>query len=179
MNESVIAMIDKLHARLDDLAEVVNTIPFELNGYDKKLDRIDDQVYLLEVELEKKAQGAVPLTPITAQQSEAFDAAAGTQQATKEPSTVRIVDEQTAADKPSQVKISHGAEGEAEGKSESGSDDEKSEGFLTDSAKETLAGATKTLNSLYKDGKEVVGEFSEAFGDIKEVFGKNPFKKRR
>lgn len=176
MNESVIAMIAKLHARLDDLAEVVGAIPFELNGYDKKLDRIDDQVYLIEVELEKKAQGAVPLNPISAEQSDAFDAATGTPSASKEAtSTVHIVDE-AAGDEPSHVNIAPAAEG---GSEEAQPEEKKSEGFLTDSAKETIAGATKTLNSLYKDGKEVVGEFSEAFGDIKEVLGKNPFKKRR
>lgn len=215
MNEPVKAMIDKLHARLDDLSEVVSAIPFELNGYDKKLDRIDDQVYLLEVELEKKAQGAVPLTPISAEQSDAFDAATGSPSSGKgasssgaankgtasaeatsavhiategatspdSTSTVRIIDED-AGDEPSRVKIAPAAEGQSEkgtekGAEESSTDEKKSEGFLTDSAKETIAGATKTLNSLYKDGKEVVGEFSEAFGDIKEVLGKNPFKKRR
>lgn len=226
MNEPVKAMIDKLHARLDDLSEVVSAIPFELNGYDKKLDRIDDQVYLLEVELEKKAQGAVPLTPISAEQSDAFDAAAGVPSTSKDASskgaasaestsaeamstvhiaaegatstvcnaagdatsteatsTVRIIGE-GAGDEPSQVKIAPATEGQSEKGSEKETEEDhsgekKSEGFLTDSAKETIAGATKTLNSLYKDGKEVVGEFSEAFGDIKEVLGKNPFKKRR
>jgi hypothetical protein len=172
MNDSVITMINKLHARLDDLAEVVSSIPFELSGYDKRLDRIDDQVYLIEVELEKKMQGSVPLTPLSSEESKAFDVAAGEQAASKAAkSSVHIVDEQMNADDLSQVRIasSDGKDG----------DDEEPEGFLTDSAKETIAGATKTLNSLYKDGKEVVGEFSEAFGDIKEVFSKNPFKKHR
>lgn len=173
MNEPVVNMIDKLHARLDDLAEVVNQIPFELNGYDKKLDRIDDQVYLIEVELEKKLNSAVPLTPVNAQQSEAFDAAASESDA--------------GADKKGANAASGGADGEggthaqAEGVEHKKEDAEegKQEGFLTDSAKETIAGATKTLNSLYKDGKEVVGEFSEAFGDIKEVFGKKSIFKKR
>ncbi len=179
MNESVITMIDKLHARLDDLSEVVVAIPFELNGYDKKLDRIDDQVYLLEVELEKKARGAVPLTPITTEQSEAFDAAASMQSNSKDTtSAVRVIDEEAGEDGSSHVKIVSAADDEGVTQSEKGDENRKPEGFLTDSAKETIAGATKTLNSLYKDGKEVVGEFSEAFGDIKEVFGKNPFKKR-
>jgi len=57
--------------------------------------------------------------------------------------------------------------------------EKKEEGFLTDSAKETIAGATKKLNSFYKEGKEVMGEFSEAFGDIKDALPGNPFKKRR
>lgn len=175
MNESVFAMIDKLHARLNDLAEVLATIPFELNGYDKKLDRIDDQVYLLEVELEKKAQGALPITPITAAQSEAFDVATGAQSTSKDAaSSVKVVEREMPEGRSSAVKITPAVDEMDEAKSEN----KESEGFLTDSAKETIAGATKTLNSLYKDGKEVVGEFSEALGDIKEVLGKNPFKKR-
>lgn len=179
MNESVFAMIDKLHARLNDLAEVLATIPFELNGYDKKLDRIDDQVYLLEVELEKKAQGALPITPITAAQSEAFDVATGAQSTSKDAaSSVKVVEREMPEGRSSAVKITPAVDERDEAKSEKGSEDKESEGFLTDSAKETIAGATKTLNSLYKDGKEVVGEFSEALGDIKEVLGKNPFKKR-
>lgn len=196
MNEPVKAMIDKLHARLDDLAEVVEEIPFELNGYDKKLDRIDDQVYLIEVELEKKLKSAVPIAPVSADQSDAFDAAAATparkgvaipeasNEAQAFQSTVHIVEE---ADENTTVRVTieageHPAAKPAEAKSaDAGSaetSEQEKEGFLTDSAKETIAGATKTLNTLYKEGKEVVGEFSEAFGDIKEVFGKNPFKKR-
>lgn len=152
MNESVLAMIDKLHARLDDLAEVVREIPFELNGYDKKLDKIDDQVYLIEVELEKKMNNSVPLKPVSETESEAFDSAT----------------ERSDTPGPG-PKVS----------SEDDDEDEETEGFLSDSAKETLAGATRTLNSIYKDGKEVVGEFSEAFSDIKDTFGVKGFFKKR
>lgn len=154
MNESVLAMIDKLHARLDDLAEVVRDVPFELNGYDKKLDKIDDQVYLIEVELEQKLNNSVPLKPVSEAESEAFDSAT----------------EKT--EKP-------GAEPQASQKNASEEDDEETEGFLSDSAKETLAGATRTLNSIYKDGKEVFGEFGEAFSDIKDTFGVKGFFKKR
>ena len=157
MNESVLAMIDKLHARLDDLAEVVRDIPFELSGYDKKLDKIDDQVYLIEVELEKKLNSSVPLKPVSESESEAFDAATESSDAPK-------ASPQAADAKPAQA---------------TEDDDEETEGFLSDSAKETLAGATRTLNSIYKDGKEVVGEFSEAFSDIKDTFGVKSFFKKR
>ena len=154
MNESVLAMIDKLHARLDDLAEVVRDIPFELNGYEKKLDKIDDQVYLIEVELEKKLKNSVPLKPVSDSESKAFDSA--TDQGEKK----------TSATKASQAE-------------EDKEDEEEAEGFLSDSAKETLAGATRTLNSIYKDGKEVFGEFGEAFSDIKDTFGVKGFFKKR
>ena len=190
MNESVLAMIAKLHARLDDLADVVREIPFELSGYEKRLDRIDDQVYLIEVELDKKLDQARPLDALTPEQSQAFDAAKeGGQGVGAEKDTVHIVSEGASEDAPSKVKITskpdegcaateHAPSEKVHAEEGGGSADKKQEGFLTDSAKETIAGATKTLNSLYKDGKEVMGEFSEAFGDIKEVLGKNPFKRR-
>lgn len=188
MNESVREMIKKLHARLDDLEAVVKDVPFELNGYDKKLDKIDDQVYLIELGIEKKLKSAIPIAPVSDAQSDAFDKAAHNadvchasspvdndaddrrdSQAGRTQDTVHIVGESEEG-APSKVTI------EAEQARPKPTLEE--EGFLTDSAKETIAGATKKLNSFYKEGKEVVGEFSEAFGDIKEVFGKNPFKKR-
>ena len=51
MNEAVKTMIERLHARLDDLSVVVDGVPYELAGYDKKLDKIDDQIYLIECEI--------------------------------------------------------------------------------------------------------------------------------
>lgn len=162
MNESVLDMIDKLHIRLDDLAEVVREVPFELNGYDKRLDKLDDQVYLMEVELEKKLKSSVPLKPVSDSESEAFDQAAG-----KTVSEARAP--KAAVEEPAESKKAAVEEDDAE----------ETEGFLSDSAKETLAGATKALNSFYKDGKEVVGEFSEAFSDIKDTFGVKGFFKKR
>lgn len=192
MNESVEAMITKLHARLDDLSEVVKEIPFELNGYDKKLDKIDDQVYLIEVELEKKLKNTVSIPSLSSEQADAFDKATGaSSHSSSAQSNVHVVEkeesgeskvtitedvnekEQTSTNKESK-QAKEGKEDKEEEEKE-----EKEEGFLTDSAKETIAGATKTLNSFYKDGKEVFGEFSEALGDIKEVFGKNNFFKKR
>jgi Skp family chaperone for outer membrane proteins len=157
MNDSIFMMIDKLKARLDDLSVVVKEVPYELDGYEKKLDRIDDQIYLIQAEIEKKLKSAVPLTQLSSQDSEAFDAATAKK-------------EEGASEGKSNQQ-----EKQAEAKNNTSS---KDEGFLTDSAKETIADATKTLNSIYKEGKDVMGEFSEAFGDIAGVFGKkNRFKK--
>ena len=200
MNESVEAMIAKLHARLDDLSEVVKEIPFELNGYDKRLDKIDDQVYLIEVELEKKLKSAVNIPSLSDEQAEAFDNATSSPASSSSASTnsasssaqssVHVVEKDDSG--ASKVTIAEdsgrGEAGEKPGKEgkenstdaeASASKEDKEEGFLTESAKETIAGATKTLNSFYKDGKEVFGEFSEALGDIKEVFGKNNIFKKR
>lgn len=154
MNESVFAMIAKLHARLNDLAEVVEQIPFELNGYDKKLDRVDDQVYLIEVELENKLKSSIKLEPISEEDSEAFESA-----------------QSKGGSKKATVRESEEVEVEGE---------EKEEGILTESAKKKIAGAAKSMNAVYKEGKETFGEFSEAFGDIKDALApaKKFFKKR-
>ena len=64
MNEAVKTMIERLHARLDDLSVVVDGVPYELAGYDKKLDKIDDQIYLIECEIDKKTAKSVPLEPV-------------------------------------------------------------------------------------------------------------------
>jgi len=156
MNEAVKTMIERLHARLDDLSVVVDGVPYELAGYDKKLDKIDDQIYLIECEIEKKTAKSVPLEPVSEAESAAFDNA-------------------TQAKDPKRTAAASSPASESEDEA----DEKKEEGFLTDSAKETIAGATKNLNSFYKEGKEVMGEFSEAFGDIKEALPGNPFKKRR
>ena len=73
MNEAVKTMIERLHARLDDLSVVVDGVPYELAGYDKKLDKIDDQIYLIECEIEKKTAKSVPLEPVSEAESAAFD----------------------------------------------------------------------------------------------------------
>ena len=141
MNEAVKTMIERLHARLDDLSVVVDGVPYELAGYDKKLDKIDDQIYLIECEIEKKTAKSVPLEPVSEAESAAFDNA-------------------TQAKDPKRTAAASSPASESEDEA-------------------TIAGATKKLNSFYKEGKEVMGEFSEAFGDIKEALPGNPFKKRR
>ncbi|MGI6591231.1 MAG: hypothetical protein ACOX1O_06475 [Eggerthellaceae bacterium] len=48
-------MLSQVRARLIDLEEAIDSCPGDLTGYDKRLDRIDDRIYLLEVEIEKRA----------------------------------------------------------------------------------------------------------------------------
>lgn len=58
MNKEIIAMLNRLHARLYDVSEVVDSSPLDLDSYAKKFDKIDDQVYLLMVEMEKAIAAA-------------------------------------------------------------------------------------------------------------------------
>ena len=55
MNEDVFEMIDTLHARLEDVRASVEGLEFEIPQYVCKLDRVDDQLYLLQVEIDKLA----------------------------------------------------------------------------------------------------------------------------
>lgn len=47
-------MLSQVRARLIDLEEAIDNYPGDMTGYDKRLDRIDDRIYLLEAELEKR-----------------------------------------------------------------------------------------------------------------------------
>lgn len=170
MNEPVIAMIEKIHARLNDLTEVVKEIPFELNGYDQKLDRIDDQVYLIEVTLEKKLKNSIKIEPISEDEANGFSSARENGVSKGEDSLVEPAKKEDSAPENTSK----------EGSTIPDSADDEEEGFLTDSAKEKIAGATKTINTIYREGKETFGDLSEAFGDIKDAFGgtKGIFRKR-
>ena len=56
MNEDVYKMIDTLHARLDDVRAAVDALPAEAEGYAKRLDKVDDSIYLIQRDLEKLAE---------------------------------------------------------------------------------------------------------------------------
>lgn len=53
MNEDIYQMIDTLHARLDDVRAAVDSLESEAPGYAKRLDKLDDSLYLLQLDLEK------------------------------------------------------------------------------------------------------------------------------
>lgn len=53
MNEDIYQMIDTLHARLDDVRAAVDSFESDAPGYAKRLDKLDDSLYLLQLDLEK------------------------------------------------------------------------------------------------------------------------------
>lgn len=55
MNEDVLDMIDTLHARLNDVCEAVEGLAEPIPEYVQRLDRIDDQIYAVQCELERRA----------------------------------------------------------------------------------------------------------------------------
>ena len=56
MNEDIYQMIDTLHARLDDVRAAVDSLESDAPGFAKRLDKLDDSLYLLQLDLEKHAK---------------------------------------------------------------------------------------------------------------------------
>ena len=56
MNEDVYKMIDTLHARLDDVRAAVDTLQGEAPEYAKRLDKVDDSLYLIQRDIEKRVE---------------------------------------------------------------------------------------------------------------------------
>lgn len=56
MNEDIYQMIDTLHARLDDVRAAVDSLELDAPGYAKRLDKLDDSLYLLQLDLEKHSE---------------------------------------------------------------------------------------------------------------------------
>lgn len=59
MNEDIYQMIDTLHARLDDVRAAVDSLDSDAPGYAKRLDKLDDSLYLLQLDIEKHAESAL------------------------------------------------------------------------------------------------------------------------
>ena len=56
MNEDIYQMIDTLHARLDDVRAAVDSLESDAPGFAQRLDKLDDSLYLLQLDLEKHAK---------------------------------------------------------------------------------------------------------------------------
>ena len=59
MNEDIYQMIDTLHARLGDVRAAVDSLDSDAPGYAKRLDKLDDSLYLLQLDIEKHAESAL------------------------------------------------------------------------------------------------------------------------
>ena len=174
MNQDVLDMIGRLHARLDDVTAVVNQCDMELEGYAKRLDKIDDQIYLVQVELEKRLKRA---HPETASEDAAGESAAGAGAADADQAAMHADSVQAGDDNAHKGEVV-AAEDTAEGK---GDADSKRQ-IITDDMKENFGEATRALGAIYRDGREAVSELTDAMSDIKSSFdikGKGPRRRRR
>lgn len=158
MNEDVFAMIDTLKARLEDVRQVVESASGPLTGYAQRLDKIDDQIYLLQVDMER----------VIAQQGSDAEAQASADQASG-----------------SEVQAQAPAESAAAAEKPASSEESEKKDILSDDMKENLADAGRALGNIYRDGMEVISrnkgvisEFTGAMDDIKGAFNvKGKFRK--
>lgn len=154
MNEDVLKMIDTLHARLDDVREAVVALPKEAPEYAKRLDKIDDSLYMLQVEIEKAAAAGEAATEV-----------ASTDESTSTPSA----NADAPADAEAAVSSDTAPKTAAEGEAAAAKSGEKKE-ILTDEMKDNLADAGRAIGNVLRDSKDVVSELSGTMNDLKDVF---------
>lgn len=160
MNQDVFTMIARLHARLDDVEETVKEAPYALEGYAKRLDKIDDHLYLLLVDLEKLLSENPETAPVAESPSEAgsFNVVHGDKEAKEQ--ALKEAD-------PAGI-------GRVEVAEEADVSEHKS--FLSPEMKENLVDAGRTLGGIMQDGKEVVSGITGTMNDLKEAFNFKPKK---
>jgi methyl-accepting chemotaxis protein len=141
MNEDVLKMINTLHARLKDVQLAVDALDAEHPEFAQKLDKVDDQVYAIQLEVEK-------LVPAS---TEAVESSAG--------ESGETVSDDSGEPAGVAAKESNAEEDESEDKP-----------ILSDEMKDNLKDAGRALGGILKDSREVVSELSGTVKDIKGVF---------
>jgi methyl-accepting chemotaxis protein len=141
MNEDVLKMINTLHARLKDVQLAVDALDAEHPEFAQKLDKVDDQVYAIQLEVEK-------LVPAS---TEAAESSAG--------ESGETVSDDSGEPAGVAAKESNAEEDESEDKP-----------ILSDEMKDNLKDAGRALGGILKDSREVVSELSGTVKDIKGVF---------
>lgn len=146
-NQEVLDMIAQLRARLIDLEKAVLAFDGDLPGFAQKLDRIDDRVYLLEAEIDKRAA-----------------AASASETATEEGKAGDTADSPAAAS----GRASSAASSKSDG-------DDNGMNILTPEAKEKIGEAVGDMREIGREAAETFSSLNEAFADITEpfkIFGK-------
>lgn len=170
MNEDVFDMIDTLHARLQDVRAEVEGLACPVPDYVQRLDKIDDQIYALQCELEK-----LPHVHDGDAESIQDDGASGSSQAT-DADAGHASDALQDADTVQEDDQNGDAHVETKSSSSSATSEGKKE-ILTDEMKENLADAGRAMGHVLRDSKEVVSELSGTMNEIKDLFSFKPGKK--
>lgn len=148
-NDVAKAMAQQLQARVLDLIEAIEQSNVSLDDYAKRIDRVDDQVYLLQTEIER-------MNKIAQTQADEANVSAD-----------EVSDEQTKADS--------GEESEQEGFTET----KIGKFTITPDMKEGMRDGARAVGEVVRDGKEVMEEITGAMGDLKEVFSFGSGSRRR
>lgn len=160
MNQDVLDMIARLHARLDDVTAVVKSCDEDLEGYAKRLDKIDDQIYLIEVEIEKRIKLA---------HTDSDEAKADSKENLEQKENNSLSSSANETNENAQFS------------SDKKEDSISKRQFISEDMKENLGDATRALGAIYRDGREAVSELTDAMSDIKSTFdikGKVPRRRR-
>lgn len=175
-NEATKAMIKQLQARLIDLKEVVKEADFELEGYDARLDKIDDQVYDIQAEIEaaiKNGSSAQTGSEVRKEAiSESVDGGDGSA-----PSVSEVGADAQAGSEAAP------AEGEqAAAKEHHESSDTKIGNFtITADMKDSMRQGAEVVGDVVRDGREIVGELTDTMNDVRDALGfgaKTPRRRR-
>lgn len=160
-NDETRAMALQLKARVQDLINAIDASDRSLEAFASRIDRIDDQVYLLQVEIE---QGAASEPMVSSDTT----------------TTIEANDDGTVTVEQQQVERSVD---EAGNESETVTFTETKIGNFTISPemKETMRDGARAVGEVVKDGREVFGEITDTLGDLKDVFNfkKGPTNRRR
>ena len=169
MNQEALEMVEKLTARLKDVREVIEECPREIEGLAKRLDRIDDQLYLVMVDVEKATQNHCIEAEKRQSKVVPLDINKGSDEFNSS-----LADENLQASVKTK-RVDHGSDSVS---SDSKEKEESHQSFFSDEVKENMKEGARALNGIYQDGKEVVSELSDAMSDIKNVFNiTNKFKR--
>ena len=150
LNQDVIRMIEQIRARLVDLEEDVRACTVELPDMAKRLDRIDDRVYLLETEVASRVEAARNEQPDAGEQAAGKSAEQPAEQPAEKPAAT------------SSEKASTADDGDGE--------DDNGMNILTPEAKEAIGETVGDLREIGRTGLETITELNEAFADIAGPF---------
>lgn len=167
-NDVAKAMALQLQARVLDLIEVIEQSSVSLDDYAKRIDRVDDQVYLLQTEIErlnKASNSCDDDNAVVSADADSPDALRSQEQAGGDGATPAASDSKSDSDDKS----------EQEGFSET----KIGKFTITPDMKEGMRDGARAVGEVVRDGKEVMEEITGAMGDLKDVFGFGSGSRRR
>ena len=188
-NEDVLKMIEQLKARLDDLENDVRNFEGDLPDMAKRIDHLDDKVYLLELEIESRSKtaqgeagtanaataragqnGAAQGVPSSAAADEGANAASA--QAPKADQSAQPAAATADASASSSTASANGANAAATNAASGDDEDDEEETMhiLTPEAKAKIGETVGDLAEIGKSGMETLADLNEALGDIAAPF---------
>lgn len=172
-NEDVLGMIAQLKARLLDLENDVCAFEGELPDMARRIDHIDDKVYLLELEIESRAQAARGDAQAVEKGVAAQDAASAAGQSEDAKRDRGAQAPETLANeaaRPSKSASTDGASSNAASSEDDSEHQDDTMHILTPEAKAKIGETVGDLAEIGKSGMETLADLNEALGDITAPF---------